>query len=249
MAAHIWLGLLTVPLILLHTGFRLGGPLPTVLTAVFALVIASAVYGLWMQQTIPRKMLAQATHETIYTQIDRAAKQLAYEGNAIIRASCLYKGARDTGGGSPVKVKSVAVGYPIRPAQPAAWEKQGVFRTWQVDELERQIPILEHPLDEELRVFYREHIRRYLLTGRRTGSSMADSGRAEQLFDSLRRRIGKPAHAVIAALEELVRRRRDLDVQKRLHRRLHAWIPFHVALSAALLILMFSHIYTALRYW
>src|SRR3989442_7976888 len=34
--AHIWLTLLTVPLVLLHSGFRLGGPMTTLLMVLYA---------------------------------------------------------------------------------------------------------------------------------------------------------------------------------------------------------------------
>src|SRR6266571_4629074 len=44
--AHIWLTLLTVPLVLLHSGFRLGGPMTTLLIVLFAVVIVSGIYGL-----------------------------------------------------------------------------------------------------------------------------------------------------------------------------------------------------------
>src|SRR4051812_26973565 len=36
MRAHIWLTLLTVPLVLLHSGFRLGGPMTIVLMALYS---------------------------------------------------------------------------------------------------------------------------------------------------------------------------------------------------------------------
>ena len=55
--AHIWLGLLALPLAVLHSGFRLGGPLSAATMIVFALVIASGVWGLAMQQFLPVRML------------------------------------------------------------------------------------------------------------------------------------------------------------------------------------------------
>src|SRR6185436_15902224 len=46
MQMHIWLGILAVPLILLHAGFRLGGVLTTTLMALFAIVTLSGIFGL-----------------------------------------------------------------------------------------------------------------------------------------------------------------------------------------------------------
>jgi len=48
--AHIWLGLFTVPLVLLHSGFHWGGTLSTALAMLFILIIASGIFGLWTQQ-------------------------------------------------------------------------------------------------------------------------------------------------------------------------------------------------------
>src|SRR5262249_46816132 len=46
MRAHIWMGLLCLPIVLYHSGFRLGGWLSTVLLVLLVLVIASGIYGL-----------------------------------------------------------------------------------------------------------------------------------------------------------------------------------------------------------
>ena len=54
--AHIWLTFLTIPLILLHSGFRLGGPMTTLLMAFYAIVMVSGIYGLVLQHLMPRLM-------------------------------------------------------------------------------------------------------------------------------------------------------------------------------------------------
>src|SRR4051794_25356592 len=46
---HIWLTLLTIPLILLHSGFSLGSPMTMTLMALYAVVMLSGVYGLILQ--------------------------------------------------------------------------------------------------------------------------------------------------------------------------------------------------------
>ncbi len=59
---HIWFGLLTFPLVLLHTCFftRWGGWLPSVLLAVYFVVFASGVWGLWIQQRVPRRACSRS---------------------------------------------------------------------------------------------------------------------------------------------------------------------------------------------
>src|SRR6266850_2288255 len=52
--AHIWLTLLTVPLIALHCGFSTGGPMTQLLLALYAVVMVSGFYGLALQHFLPR---------------------------------------------------------------------------------------------------------------------------------------------------------------------------------------------------
>ena len=39
--AHIWLTLLTIPLVILHSGFRLGGPMTTLIIVLYVVVMVS----------------------------------------------------------------------------------------------------------------------------------------------------------------------------------------------------------------
>lgn len=71
MMAHIWLGLLCVPLVILHTGFRLGSTLTTVLMATFSLVILSGIWGLILQQVLPRWLLDGVPDEVPAREIER----------------------------------------------------------------------------------------------------------------------------------------------------------------------------------
>ncbi|HVM94905.1 MAG TPA: ferric reductase-like transmembrane domain-containing protein, partial [Candidatus Acidoferrales bacterium] len=82
MKLHIWLGLLAVPLILFHSGFKLGGPFTTLLMVLFAMVSLSGIFGLLLQQVIPRRMTEQVPLETLRSQIEHVNKGLqldAYE--------------------------------------------------------------------------------------------------------------------------------------------------------------------------
>src|SRR5438477_6882798 len=74
--AHIWLTFLTAPLILLHSGFRLGGPMTTLLIALYALVMVSGIYGLVLQHIMPRLMKERLPAETVFEQIPHIRAQL-----------------------------------------------------------------------------------------------------------------------------------------------------------------------------
>ena len=74
--AHIWLTLLTIPLVLLHSGFRLGGPMTTLLMALYSVVMVSGIYGLFLQHQMPRLMQERLPTETVYEQIPHIRSQL-----------------------------------------------------------------------------------------------------------------------------------------------------------------------------
>jgi hypothetical protein len=96
MKAHIWLGLVCVPFAVLHSGFRLGGWLPTILMVVFAVVIVSGVWGLYLQHAIPRRLLDLVPDEVPAAEIERV---LAGHLQEFARRLELDRGAL---GGEPV---------------------------------------------------------------------------------------------------------------------------------------------------
>src|SRR5207237_854993 len=76
MRAHIWLTLLTIPLVALHSGFRLGGPMTILLLLLYLIVMVSGIYGLILQHRIPRLMQERVPVETIYQQIPHVRAKL-----------------------------------------------------------------------------------------------------------------------------------------------------------------------------
>src|SRR5215472_3254259 len=96
--AHIWLTLLTIPLILLHSGFRLGGPMTTTLMMLYAIVMVSGIYGLMLQHKLPTMMKESLPAEIVFEQIpnvraqlcstaeksQRSLKQQAMSGSAVV---------------------------------------------------------------------------------------------------------------------------------------------------------------------
>ncbi len=79
--AHIWLGLLSVPVILFHAGFHWGGLLEKVLLLVLAGIIASGIFGLVMQSVLTRMMTSQVPLETFYDQVSHVCRVLQLRGD------------------------------------------------------------------------------------------------------------------------------------------------------------------------
>jgi hypothetical protein len=74
--AHIWLTLLTIPLVILHSGFRFGGPMTTLLIVLYVIVMGSGIYGLVLQHQMPRIMMERLPAESVYEQIPHIRGQL-----------------------------------------------------------------------------------------------------------------------------------------------------------------------------
>lgn len=237
MRAHIWLGLLTVPLVLLHSGFRLGSPLTTILAVVFAVVIASGVWGLVMQHWLPTKMYKDLPLETIYTQIDHVGKQMSKEAEQLVIQHCGNAGiALDRSHESSASflllgAKSVSSG-----------SLSGVS-------LQTITSLHEIAEPSLLASFFVGDIHPYLTNGRRSGSPLANEGYARRAFDQLRGRLEPATHRVIDRLAEVCKERRQLDRQQRLHAWLHNWLLIHMPVSVALVLLLALHIWVAFKYW
>jgi hypothetical protein len=77
--AHIWVSLVSVPLLLFHCGFRFGGTMATLLVVLFSVIIASGIFGLVLQQFLPQRMMLQCSMEAVYERIERLLDDLREE--------------------------------------------------------------------------------------------------------------------------------------------------------------------------
>lgn len=85
---HIWLGLLSELLILLHSGFHWGGPLEQVLWVVLTLTIATGVAGVVLQQFLPALITSRVAVEVPAEQLPHVCSQLRRRADAIVDALC-----------------------------------------------------------------------------------------------------------------------------------------------------------------
>ena len=74
--SHIWLTLLTIPLVILHSGFRLGGPMTTLIIILYIVVMVSGIYGLVLQHYVPTVMMERLPAESVYEQIPHIRAQI-----------------------------------------------------------------------------------------------------------------------------------------------------------------------------
>jgi hypothetical protein len=97
MRGHLWLGLLSLPMILFHGGFRFGGPLTSVLMILLILVVASGLFGAALQHYMPNVMTAEVQKETIFEQIEHVRAGMIADADALV--------ASTTGSDEPAGVK------------------------------------------------------------------------------------------------------------------------------------------------
>jgi hypothetical protein len=219
MQAHIWLGLLSYPMILFHAGFALGGPLTAVLMALFTVIIISGIAGLWMQQVIPSKMLRDVPAETIFEQIHRVLMQLREEAGDLIGAAVARKEQ------PAFEVEMVPAGAPSRTPPTESTEGEQI-----------------------LQAFYDQDIRPYLEDRFPRTSRLASENSSAAVFRQFRALLQPALCETLNDLQSVVDERRQLRCQQRLHRILHGWLFVHVPLSYALIVLSVIHAVVALKY-
>jgi len=84
MRGHLWLGLLSLLLILFHGGFLFRGTLTLILMLLFFIVIGSGILGAVIQHYVPSLMLARVPMETIYEEIPHVRAQLRDEADQLV---------------------------------------------------------------------------------------------------------------------------------------------------------------------
>jgi hypothetical protein len=244
MRGHIWLGLLSYPLILFHGGFGLGGPLTIALMALFTIVIVSGILGLLLQQVMPRLMLTRVPLETVYEQIDAIVGQLRAESDELVAAAC--------GPIGPAQATATATLTPMpatmeRRAGGGLGERSGVHAPRSTPRA-HPTPLPPTPESGILRDAYLREIRPFLDPQGSSNGILGNPGRAQTLFRELRTALPTLLHPTVGELEATCEERRQLRDQKRLHHWLHGWLLVHVPLSLALLLLGAAHAIIALRY-
>src|SRR5271167_2760731 len=88
MRGHLWLGLLSLPIILFHGGFHFGGTLTRVSMWLLIITVGSGVFGAVLQDYVPRLMTSEVPLETIYAEIGNVQKLLREEADRAVESIC-----------------------------------------------------------------------------------------------------------------------------------------------------------------
>jgi hypothetical protein len=281
---HIWVGLLVFPLAVMHSGLWprqsfagfVAPALPVWLFLVLLFVLASGVFGLVVQQFVPRALFDRVPDETPPREVRRLRRELLVEAELLVWVALGYPPSRH-GKGRDLRWKPS--GRRLAP-EVAGRVHRGTGRgaLALLPELRGEPPAEEPTADERaLWEFFRTVVRPYLAnwvcrgpllypseaSGRfgrmKKGWRPKPSGWFRQLIIRLRGqrdgdgKVSESTHpratALLTALEIICQRRRQLERQVRLHRWLNWWVRAHYVLSASLLGLLLWHAATAMRFW
>jgi hypothetical protein len=245
MRAHIWLTLLTIPLVLLHSGFRLGGPMTILLLVLYAIVMVSGIYGLILQHQIPRLMQARVPVETIFEQITHVREKL-YTAAAGLRESFETPGSG--------KVLSAAV---ARMPDPLGLGETGkddapnpVGSTVATVVSEEKIPPTPDEESEFALIdFLDRQVLPYLRARRGRDMGLGNARFSDDTFRFVRLHTASPYRSLVDQIQGWCDDRRMLDLQTKLHHWLHTWLFVHVPVSFLLVILTAWHAFVTLFYY
>mgnify|MGYP003673354083 CR=1 FL=1 len=241
MAAHLWFGLASLPLAIVHCGFHLGGWLPATFMVLFVLCILSGIYGLIVQNILPRWMLRNLPGETIYNQIDYVSQQTVEDARRLLLSACGRRIGGPDDADEEREFEAVKAGAIVVGAVRQSGKTRGrVLETRQFASTNTDGPALWNALDE---------IQPFLLHGNEAKTPVNDRQRASVWFDRLRSACGEESGSIVNIFESFCDQRRQFDTQSTVHRWLHSWIPIHIGLSVAVTVLLAAHVWTALKYW
>src|SRR4051812_10123404 len=236
MKAHIWLGLLVLPLAVLHSGLSFGGTYTSLLMWLLLMVVGSGVFGLAMQNILPRLLLERVPEETVASQIEEVSRQLAEDARRIVMTHCE---------GAETELAAAADELAASGQRVGIARRVGTVRARSVDpELDRAA----RTSFPQLAAALRQEIEPYLLGRRSAGGLLESSTKRQWYFEDLRQKAPSAVRPAIDQIEALCRRRSELAAQDRLQFWLHGWLLIHLPLSVLLVILLLGHVYFALRF-
>jgi hypothetical protein len=248
MRGHLWLGLLSLPLILFHGGLHFGGTLTRVLMWLLIITVGSGLFGAALQNYVPRIMTSEVPLETIYAEIGHVQRLLREEADRAVESICGSMGLSKSeekgqrAGGFTALRPIAAAAAPLRTsAAVSAGASAAVAPA-------AETILLSEVVSAPLKRFYFEELRVFLERPGRGGQRLGDGDKAKLAFAGLKTMLPVAAHGTLGDLEDICEEARQLVRQERLHRWLHGWLLVHIPLSLALIVLGAVHAIVALRY-
>jgi hypothetical protein len=242
--AHIWLTLLTIPLVILHTGFRLGGPMTALLVALYVIVMVSGIYGLTLQHYLPGLMNERLSTEAVSEQIPFIRAQLREAAEKMRAKFAPIEAASGPKSTRPSLVRSAEEQTGNRTAHLAstAIAIKPVTNAFEATPLEAGDPVSEAVLAD----FIDRQVLPYLRAGDGNRRRLGNRRYSDDVFRMVKLRVAAEYSPHIEEIQAWCDQRRMLDVQTRLQHWLHGWLFIHVPLSYLLIFMTAWHAFVTL---
>jgi hypothetical protein len=237
MRGHLWLGLLSLPVILFHSGFHFGGTLTSVLLWLLMITVASGLFGAALQHYVPRVMTTDVKLETIYDEIGSVRKLLREEADRAVETVC-----------GPLGIGKSASEEVLRAGGLSATRSMATTSSGTAVAAASETVVLSEEERAPLRKFYLGEMRPFLEEPKQRGGRLGNADTAHGLFSGLQTLMPSSAQATMEDLEDICDEARQLVRQEQLHHWLHGWLLVHIPLSLALILLGAVHAVMALRY-
>jgi hypothetical protein len=237
MRGHLWLGLLSLPVILFHGGFHFGGTLTSVLMWLLMVTVVSGIFGAVVQHYVPQVMTTDVKLETIYDEIANVRKLLREEADRAVEAICGPLGLGKTANEEVQR----AGGFTASRAMAATSGGTAVAAA-------AETLVLTEEECAPLRKFYLSEMRPFLEQPKHSRARLGDADKAHNAFSGLRTLMPQSAQSTLQDLEDICDEARQLVRQEQLHHLLHGWLLLHIPFSLALILLAAVHAVMALRY-
>ena len=246
--AHIWLELLSFLLILFHAHFSWGEGLASFLMWIFLIITGSGVFGLLLQNYLPRRMTELVPRETVYEEIPALIQTMRLEADERVEFITADLGLDEEEPAEEVVMAGGKKYYFDQIQRKSAAAK--VEAVQQQRKARPQIHIDDAARDS-LRNHYLQEVRPFLYPESSVLSrDLFDTADAvSAYFRYLKTIMPVAAHDVLEDLQVICDERRQLEVQRRLHHWLHGWLYLHIPLSFLFLVLTGVHAFMSLRYY
>lgn len=223
MKGHLWLGALSLPMVLFHSAFHMGGALTMALMILMIVTVSSGVLVAALQHFIPIMMTDAVGAESTHEQISRAMQWLRVDAYDLIATEC---GPIAAGTQERIEYK--------------------VLRGKAANHKEINEQGEEH---KNLKAFYEMYVLHYLRNPASRRHALGRVNSAPLLFDGIRERVaGSEMADPLTRLTQMCDESRARVKQARMYRWLHGFLLIHIPPSIALLILMAVHAVRALYY-
>lgn len=219
--AHVWLGLLVLPLAWFHGGFHHGSPLSSALMWLLYAIVLSGVISAILRYYLSQPTSGELSEELIDAPLEESVARLGTQAAEIMTRCEAIAKRSESAARQPTAAGGVATLASVVVAPPTRWQA--------------------------MKELYTRSIQNYLTPTGQTGI-LSNRMRAAQVFRRCRSLISVEFHAPLAELEHLCDTCRSLRSRQRLGLWVDRLMLVHVPLSAALIVLGAVHAIGSLRY-